>query len=113
MFKYIQFLLIRFRVFVNPFIPTGFELGIELTYPNEESTVAGLLFATSQIFCVIVAVMVAHIHAYWGTFWALVTLAVLLALGTLTEAFVPNKLLRQEAFKRERLEERARNEQLA
>lgn len=90
-----------FGIFINPYIPVGFEFGIELTYPNEESTVAGLLFAASQIFSVIFAVTVAHVNSYFGSLYALIVLAVLLGIGTLVEACVPNRLMRQSIFQKD------------
>lgn len=77
----------------------GFELGIELTFPLEESTAAGILLSISQILGVLLTVFLGHFNQAFGCFWSLISQIVILVLGTIITAFVPNKLKRQEAFK--------------
>lgn len=77
----------------------GFELAIELTFPLEESTASGILFSLSQIFGVIFTVLLGHLNKEFGCFWSLISQILVLVLGTIITAFVPNKLKRQEAFK--------------
>ncbi|XP_050313604.1 uncharacterized MFS-type transporter C09D4.1-like [Anthonomus grandis grandis] len=93
-----------FGIFINSFIPVGYEFGIELTYPQEESTVAGVLFGASQIASVIFGVSVTYINMNFGPFYALISLVILLLIGSLLEICVPNRLERQEVFKIERTE---------
>lgn len=77
----------------------GFELGIELTFPSEESTASGILFSVSQILGVIFTVLLGHLNLAFGCFWSLMSQICVLVLGTIITLFVPNKLNRQEMFK--------------
>lgn len=42
------------RVFTNAYMPVGFEMAVELTYPSDESTTAGILNAMTQAVGVVV-----------------------------------------------------------
>ncbi|XP_066138274.1 uncharacterized MFS-type transporter C09D4.1-like [Euwallacea fornicatus] len=84
-------------IVINPYIPVGFEFGIELTYPSDEGTVAGFLFATSQITSSVFGICVAQINSYAGSLATLGTLAALMVVGTVIQALVPNKLKRQKS----------------
>lgn len=75
----------------------GFELGIELTFPIEESTTAGILMA-SQILGVPCTILLGHLNLAYGCFWSLISQIILMVLGAIITAFVPNKLKRQEAL---------------
>lgn len=89
-----------FSLFTNAYMPVGFEFAMELTYPSSEGTTTGLLMAPSQVLGVIFALMLGQLNVLIGPFWSLGSQAVLLVFGTLITCFVPNKLKRQEAFKR-------------
>ena len=39
---------------LTPFVAVGFELGVELTYPESEATTSSLLMVSSQIFGIII-----------------------------------------------------------
>lgn len=77
----------------------GLELGIEITYPLEESTTAGILLSLSQIIGVPCTVLLGHLNIALGCFWSLISQILLMVLGAVITAFVPNKLNRQEALK--------------
>lgn len=77
----------------------GFELGIELTFPLEESTTAGILLSMSQIMGVPCTVLLGYLNLTLGCYWSLISQILVMALGTVITAFVPNKLHRQEALK--------------
>lgn len=77
----------------------GFELAMELTFPAEESTTTGILLALSQILGVILTVAIGHLNLWVGCYWSLMSQAALLFLGTVITVFIPDKLLRQEAYK--------------
>lgn len=72
-------------------------MGIELTFPIEESTTAGILMS-SQILGVPFTVLLGHLNLAFGCFWSLISQVVLLLLGAIVTSFVPNKLKRQEAL---------------
>jgi FLVCR family feline leukemia virus subgroup C receptor-related protein len=91
-------------LFTNAYMPVGFEMAMELTYPSSEGTTTGLLMAPSQVLGVIFALLMSYLTDLIGPFWSLGTQVLLLAIGTVITCFVPNKLKRQEAFK-ERLNE--------
>ncbi|CAH1173871.1 unnamed protein product [Phaedon cochleariae] len=85
--------------FTNAYMPVGFELAMELTYPSEESTTTGILMAGTQILGVVFTVALGYFNMWMGCFWALATQSAFLFLGTVVTALVPNTLLRQEAYK--------------
>lgn len=80
-------------------MPVGFELAMELTYPAEESTTTGILLSLSQILGVIFTVALGYLNLWLGCYWSIMSQAALLFLGTVITGFIPNRLLRQEAFK--------------
>ncbi|RZC37108.1 putative MFS-type transporter C09D4.1, partial [Asbolus verrucosus] len=95
----------KYKLFTNAYMPVGFEMAMELTYPSSEGTTTGLLMAPSQIMGTIFILMMGKINALIGPFWALGSQAALLVIGTIITWFVPNKLKRQEAFKHRSNEE--------
>lgn len=91
--------IIFFRIFTNAYMPVGFELAMELTFPAEETTTTGILMAMTQILGVLFAVGVGYLNLWIGCYWSLFSQGALLILGTVITGCIPNKLLRQEAFK--------------
>ncbi|XP_072394876.1 uncharacterized MFS-type transporter C09D4.1-like isoform X2 [Diabrotica undecimpunctata] len=107
--KYRQKLMTYFScalvgLFTNAYMPVGFELAIELTFPSEECTTSGILLASTQILGVVVTVAVGYLNRYFRAFWTLSTQLVLLLLGTIVTAYIPNNLLRLEASKQTNLQ---------
>ncbi|XP_030752072.1 uncharacterized MFS-type transporter C09D4.1-like isoform X1 [Sitophilus oryzae] len=94
-------------VFTNAYMPVGYELAVEITYPADESTTTGILNATTQAFGVIITIFLGKFNSRFGAFWSLGSQAALLLLGAVLTCFVPNKKLRQEKFFQEKI---ARNE---
>ncbi|KAJ8967434.1 hypothetical protein NQ314_002882 [Rhamnusium bicolor] len=88
-------------LFTNSYMPVGFELAMELTFPSEESTTAGILLAMTQLLGVVFAVGLGHLNLWVGCFWSLASQALLLLVGTVITGCIPNKLLRQEAFRQD------------
>ncbi|XP_057667825.1 uncharacterized MFS-type transporter C09D4.1-like isoform X1 [Diorhabda carinulata] len=86
-------------IFTNAYMPVGFELAIELTFPSEESTTAGILLACTQCTGVIFVVALGFFNQIYGAFWSLATQSVLLFIGTGVTTYVPNIKLRLEACK--------------
>ncbi|EFA11809.1 uncharacterized MFS-type transporter C09D4.1 [Tribolium castaneum] len=87
-------------LFTNAYAPVGFEFAMELTYPSSEGTATGLLMAPSQVLGVVFALMLGQLNVLIGPFWSLASQVLLLIVGAIITCFVPNKLKRQEAFKR-------------
>ncbi|EZA58153.1 hypothetical protein DMN91_009054 [Ooceraea biroi] len=83
--------------FMTGYLPVGFELAAELTYPEPEGTAAGLLNAVVQIFGIIFTTLYGYLFDVWGNFWANIALSVTLALGALITIIIPNDLRRQNA----------------
>lgn len=79
-------------------MPVGVELAAEITFPAPESTVAGLLMASSQILAVIFTLIFDMVHTKYGTFYSIVGQLIVLSVGSLTTIFTPNNLKRQAAF---------------
>lgn len=82
-------------------MPVGVELANELTFPSPESTVTGILMATSQIMAVLFTLIFDTIHSRYGTSYAIVGQISILIVGTTTTIFTPNNLRRQAAFRKE------------
>ncbi|XP_030752073.1 uncharacterized MFS-type transporter C09D4.1-like isoform X2 [Sitophilus oryzae] len=97
----------KYKVFTNAYMPVGYELAVEITYPADESTTTGILNATTQAFGVIITIFLGKFNSRFGAFWSLGSQAALLLLGAVLTCFVPNKKLRQEKFFQEKI---ARNE---
>ncbi|CAG9856707.1 unnamed protein product [Phyllotreta striolata] len=97
LFTYISCVLLG--LFTSAYILVGFEFSMELTFPLEESTSGGVLFACTQILSAVVTVAMGYVNLWVGPLRALASLAVLLAMGAFVTAFVPNTLKRQEAFR--------------
>lgn len=85
-------------MFANPIIPVGYELGIELSHPSDEGTVAGLLFAASQVASVLLGIGIAQANQHWGATTAFLTMGALFSLGAFLEALVPPKFGRLAAL---------------
>ncbi|KAK9692558.1 Major Facilitator Superfamily [Popillia japonica] len=84
--------------FQNAYYAAGLEFGVELSFPQPESSSSGILISMSQIFGVIYTLLFGKIIATLGTFWALGMMVVSLGIGTIITVFIPNILLRQEAL---------------
>lgn len=81
-------------------MPVGIELAAEITFPSPESTVAGILMATSQILAVTCTIIFDMIHVKYGTFYSIIGQVIILIIGTITTVLTPNNLKRQAAFKK-------------
>ncbi|XP_074030442.1 choline/ethanolamine transporter flvcr2a isoform X3 [Leptinotarsa decemlineata] len=95
-FTYISCGLVGF--FYNGYMPVGIELAVELTFPAQEITSTGIIMAGSQVLGALLTVALGHLNLWLGTFWSLAVQAVILFFGTLITAFIPNRMLRQEAI---------------
>nr|CAI5855691.1 unnamed protein product [Callosobruchus analis] len=92
-----------FGFFLNAYLPAGIEFATEITFPSPESTVAGLLFAISQVFGVVFTIALAEVNTKYGTFYSLLGQILILIVGTITTCFTPNKLNRQKAFLKDKI----------
>ncbi|KAK9695791.1 Major Facilitator Superfamily [Popillia japonica] len=84
--------------FQNAYYAVGIEFGVELSFPQPESTSSGLLLAVMQICGVIYTLLLGECLSRFGAFWALSLMVIFLGIGTLITIFIPNILLRQEAL---------------
>lgn len=82
-------------------MPAGVEFATELTFPSPESTVSGILLATSQILAVTLTAFLSFLQEKSGTFYAILAQIMVLATGTCLTFFTPNKLRRQAAFNKD------------
>ncbi|XP_039277327.1 feline leukemia virus subgroup C receptor-related protein 2 isoform X1 [Nilaparvata lugens] len=83
--------------FMTGYLPVGFELAAELTYPEPEGTSAGLLNAAAQVFGIIFTMFYGWLFKLAGDIWANVTLSVTLLVGTMLTAAIKSDLRRQAA----------------
>ena len=79
------------------YLPVGFELAAELTYPEPEGTSAGLLNAGAQVFGILFTMFYSWIFKVKDDLWANITLCIALLLGTVLTAVIPQNLRRQAA----------------
>lgn len=83
---------------MNAYMPVGLELAIELTYPEEESTSSGILISMTQTLGVVFTLQLGWLLDKVGCFWAMASMVLVLCVGTILTAIVPNRLKRQETF---------------
>lgn len=79
------------------YLPVGFELASELTYPEPEGTSSGLINAGAQVFGIAFTIMYGLLIPTVGEFWSNICLIFMLIAGTLLTAFIPSDLRRQLA----------------
>ncbi|XP_003747079.2 uncharacterized protein LOC100901275 [Galendromus occidentalis] len=84
--------------FMTGYIPIGFELSSELTYPEPESTSSGLLNASAQIFGILFTLGATRIESSLGDITANVALSLCLIVGVVMTGFIRSDLRRQKAF---------------
>ncbi|KAJ9582459.1 hypothetical protein L9F63_003152 [Diploptera punctata] len=85
--------------FLAGYMPVGFELGSEITYPEPEGTTAGLVILTTQIVSVFHAMAYSELVRTLGDLWANIIMSGTLFVGTVLTALIPPDLRRQEAHK--------------
>ncbi|XP_070511489.1 choline/ethanolamine transporter flvcr2b isoform X2 [Cardiocondyla obscurior] len=84
--------------FMTGYLPVGFELAAELTFPEPEGTSTGLLNAVVQIFGIAFTPLYRYLLNIWEEdLWANVALCGILAVGVLLTILIPNDLRRQNA----------------
>ncbi|XP_054277209.1 uncharacterized MFS-type transporter C09D4.1-like isoform X2 [Macrosteles quadrilineatus] len=83
--------------FMTGYLPVGFELGAELTYPEPEGTSAGLLNAGAQVFGILFTIGSSYVLELIGDLWANAVLCCCLVIGTGLTALIRSDLRRQAA----------------
>ncbi|KAI4502025.1 hypothetical protein M0802_002707 [Mischocyttarus mexicanus] len=83
--------------FMTGYLPVGFELAAELTYPEPEGTSAGLLNAVTQVFGILFTILYRYLIKLLGDLWANIILCIALAIGAFLTTIIPNDLRRQNA----------------
>jgi len=91
-------LLYIFSFFMTGYLPVGFELAAEITYPESEGTSSGLLNASAQFFGIILTPVTRIIlESDMGDIGANLILSGILALGFLMTVFIKADLRRTNA----------------
>ncbi|XP_069694736.1 choline/ethanolamine transporter flvcr2b-like [Periplaneta americana] len=85
--------------FVGGYMPVGFELGSEITYPESEGTTAGLIILVTQLMGIFHAVLYSWMVREVGDMWSNLFMTATLLLGTALTAMIPGDLRRQAANK--------------
>ncbi|KAJ8981716.1 hypothetical protein NQ317_003781 [Molorchus minor] len=86
-----------FRFFMTGLLPVGFELAVELTYPESEGTSAGLLNLACNLFGIIFTTLYSALFYSIGDVWADIIMCVMLVIGTVVTACINSDLRRQAA----------------
>lgn len=92
-------LLCIYRLFMTGYLPVGYELAIELTYPVPEGTSSGLLNGGTQLIGFILTSVYSWVFSTMGDLAANMMIVGLLTLGFLLTIFIPTNLKRQAAHK--------------
>nr|CAD7202597.1 unnamed protein product [Timema douglasi] len=85
--------------FMTGYLPVGFELAAELTYPEPEGTSAGILNAAVQVFGIALTSIYGWQLDLVGDRWTNVTMCVILAVGAVLTFIIKSDLRRQAATK--------------
>ncbi|XP_063401985.1 heme transporter FLVCR2-like isoform X2 [Mytilus trossulus] len=88
-----------FKFFMTGYLPVGFEIAAEITYPESEGTSSGLLNASAQLFGIIFTISMRAMMNEVSIFGANITLSSFLLLGTILTAFIGANYRRQTAEK--------------
>ncbi|CAF0708928.1 unnamed protein product [Brachionus calyciflorus] len=83
--------------FMTGYLPVGFELAAEVTYPVSEGTSCGLLNTSAQIFGILFTYVQGHIIVKRGPFYGNLFLILALFIGTILTALVKPDFKRQKA----------------
>lgn len=81
------------------YLPVGYELAIELTYPIPEGTSSGLLNGGTQLIGFILTSVYSWVFSTMGDMAANMMIVGLLSFGLLLTIFIPTNLKRQAAHK--------------
>ena len=90
------------------YLPVGFELGVELTYPENEATVTGFLNASAQFFGVLLTLGLGEIMSLAGensVLYANLVACVVIGLAACLSLMIREKLNRTEINFKNILEE--------
>ncbi|XP_047096660.1 feline leukemia virus subgroup C receptor-related protein 2 [Schistocerca piceifrons] len=93
----VYFTIIFLGFFMTGYLPVGFELAAELTYPEPEGTSAGMLNASVQVFGIAFTLFYAWLFELAGDMWANGALCITLVVGTVITAVIRADLRRQSA----------------
>ncbi|XP_052087273.1 feline leukemia virus subgroup C receptor-related protein 2-like [Mytilus californianus] len=88
-----------FKFFMTGYLPVGFEIAAEITYPESEGTSSGLLNASAQLFGIIFTISMRAMMNEVSIFGANITLSSFLLLGTILTALIGANYRRQTAEK--------------
>ncbi|XP_050424867.1 feline leukemia virus subgroup C receptor-related protein 2-like isoform X2 [Adelges cooleyi] len=86
-------------LFMTGYLPVGFELAIEMTYPIAEGTSSGLLNGGTQLIGFFLTSIYSWVFTTMGDMVANMMIIGLLAIGCLLTVFIPTSLKRQAAHK--------------
>lgn len=83
--------------FMTGYLPVGFEMAAELTYPEPEGTSSGILNAGAQVFGILFTMLYSEILDAFGDIHANLLMAGFLVIGTVITALIKSDLRRQNA----------------
>lgn len=84
--------------FMTGYLPVGFELAAEVTYPEPEGSSCGLLNTSAQIFGILYTYIQGRLITTYGALTGNVFISVSLLFGTIITAFIKSDLRRQKAI---------------
>lgn len=90
--------------FMTGYLPVGFELAAEVTYPEPEGSSCGLLNSSAQVFGIIFTYIQGRLITSYGPFTGNMFASVALFIGTIITGFIKSDLRRQKATYRQPIE---------
>lgn len=86
--------------FMTGYLPVGFELAAEVTYPEPEGSSCGLLNSSAQVFGIAFTYIQGRLITHYDAFTGNIFISVLILVGTIITAFIKSDLRRQKAISR-------------
>lgn len=83
--------------FMTGYLPVGFELAAEVTYPEPEGSSCGLLNSSAQIFGIAYTYIQGRLITTYGVFTGNMFITISLLVGTIITGFIKSDLRRQKA----------------
>uniref|UniRef100_A0A673K178 Feline leukemia virus subgroup C cellular receptor family, member 2a n=1 Tax=Sinocyclocheilus rhinocerous TaxID=307959 RepID=A0A673K178_9TELE len=83
--------------FMTGYLPLGFEIAVELTYPESEGTSSGLLNCSAQMFGIAFTIIQGKIIDRFSTLAGNIFLCVFLFIGSIMTVLIKSDLRRQKA----------------
>lgn len=97
--QFFYFFIFFNRFFVVGYYATGFQIGIEITYPVSEEISSAIMLLSAHMSGFVISIVYGYAVKLFGDFYSNVGLTVLYLIPAICAALIPRDLKRQEAEK--------------